>query len=81
LQERCGKQAAARFEQKNGSGLTETKDATATVIYQNHYSPTLNKCFILEARTLDVRSDDKVSSTEYRSLLDFNEKKVYGFFV
>jgi hypothetical protein len=49
LQERCGKRAAEVFKSDYGSGgITNTQDGQQNTTYENHYSVTINKCFLLE---------------------------------
>jgi hypothetical protein len=53
LQERCGKRAAEVFEKD----FPDTKTTGVIADYENHYSPRLNKCFIVESSTQYVRDD------------------------
>jgi hypothetical protein len=77
LQERCGKRAAEVFEKD----FPDTKTTGAIADYENHYSPRLNKCFIVESSTQYLRDDKgKTEKIKVLILLDVNENKAYGNF-
>ena len=79
LQERCGKAAAAAFKGDNPDGpISNTKDGQSVASYENDYSATLNKCFIVYTiQGLHYKSEPKHSTTA-SILFDVNENKEYG---
>jgi hypothetical protein len=81
LQERCGKRAAEVFKSVYGAGgATNTETGQNITTYQNHYSATFNKCFVLDIVTgVSYKTPSKGIST-MMTLFDVNENKDYGTF-
>ena len=80
LPERCGKRAEELFKREHGNGVSNTKDGQSITGYRNHYSKTLNKCFVL-LTTTDLPYKDKQKSPSTLMLLyDINENREYGSF-
>ena len=59
LQERCGKDAAELFKADNPQPIYNSEDGQTIAGYENHYSPELNQCFILETDTFVGRKNGK----------------------
>ena len=88
LQERCKKSVETWFQKKwGGKEFHEDKverlnppgsdDLLRYVTYQNHYNRKLNKCFILEHVTVNLKN---INRYDTYTLFDINENKIYGAF-
>src|SRR5215470_130687 len=76
LGERCGKQAAERFEKEWGTGVFSHADGRQTTSnYEHHYNSRLHKCIYLEVR--DTQKSDR-PPLRMLSLLDVHEKRTIG---
>ena len=76
LGERCGKQAAERFEKEWGTGVFSHADGRQTTSnYEHHYNSRLHKCIYLE-----VRDTQKSGRPPLRmlTLLDLQGKRTIG---
>src|SRR6516225_525487 len=76
LSERCGKQAAKRFEKEWGTGVFSHADGRQTTSnYEHHYNSRLHKCIYLE-----VRDTQKSGRPPLRmlTLLDLQGKRTIG---
>jgi hypothetical protein len=76
LSERCGKQAAERFEKEWGTGFFDHTDGRQTTSdYEHHYNSRLHKCIYLE-----IRDTSKGGKPPLRmlNLLDLHEKRTIG---
>ena len=74
FQERCGTRAQEFFDREHRSRIKETKDGTAFMNFENHYSSRLNKCFFLEiAEIYPTRS-------KMLRLFDVNDNEGYGIY-
>jgi hypothetical protein len=82
LQEHCGKLATTTWNKENGGeNVTNTPDGQMVMSYQNHYSPTLNKCFFLETGNSYNYKHEPRTSTKIISLFDLNENREFGTFI
>lgn len=72
LQERCGKRAQEVW--KRDFGDKDTKARHVVSVYENHYNPKLNKCF-LAVNTM-VTEDNK--ATKERKLYDVDENRTFA---
>jgi hypothetical protein len=73
LSERCGKQAAQRFEKDWGTGVFSHTDGRQTKSnYEHHYNSRSHKCIYLEVR--DTQKRDR-PPLRMLSLLDLHEKR------
>jgi hypothetical protein len=73
LSERCGKQAAEKFEKDWGTGVFNHTDGRQTNSnYEHHYNSRLHKCIYLEIR--DTHKSDR-PPLRMLSLLDLHEKR------
>jgi hypothetical protein len=88
LQEHCKKSVDAWFQEKwGGKNFHENKVKRhhppgsdillRYVTYQNHYNRKLNKCFVLEQVTTNLKN---ISHYDTYTLFDINENKIYGEF-
>ena len=81
LQEKCGRSAAAAFSRDNPDGSSSvTADGSAIASFENHYSASLNKCFVLESVTLYTNNSKPARVVLSLTLFDVNENKEYGRF-
>jgi hypothetical protein len=71
LQERCGKQAALKFEKDYGNGYSNVSGTQLIYSYRNHYSPSLNKCFYLVVTRILATSQGKKSEVRTLELFDW----------
>jgi hypothetical protein len=80
LEERCGKRAEERFRHDWGDGQPSKTEygQISSAIYESHYSPRLNKCFVLYRSSFFTPKDK--STTQMFTLLDANTYKEYGEF-
>src|SRR5262249_356950 len=72
----CGKRATEVFEK-------DFPEKTPNVIarFENHYSPRLNKCFMIEESKTYTRDDkNKSSMIKILILIDVNDNKVVASF-
>src|SRR5262249_3587429 len=77
-QERCAQQAAQTFQKEWGGKVVDTKDSQILANYENHYSPSLNRCFYLEiSNTIRRVSGKQSSSYKTLKLYDLNENKQF----
>jgi hypothetical protein len=74
LQERCGTLAQEFFDREHRSRIKETKDGTAFMNFENHYSSRLNKCFFLEINEVYP------TRSKMLRLFDVNDNKGYGIY-
>src|ERR1700730_7086119 len=81
LQERCGRQDKETFKKEWGANVVNSENLQMTAIYENHYSPRLNKCFYLEISTSYERKSNKATSLKSLRLFDLNENKEYATFI
>ena len=73
LSERCGKQAAKRFEKEWGTGIFIHADRRQTTSnYEHHYNSRLHKCLYLETR--DTQKSGR-PPLRMLNLLDLHEKR------
>src|SRR6516165_2813812 len=73
LSEKCGKQAAQRFEKDWGTGVFSHTDGRQTTSnYEHHYNSRSHKCIYLEVR--DTQKSDR-PPLRMLSLLDLHEKR------
>jgi hypothetical protein len=79
LQERCGKRATEFFEKEYGHrGVSNTETGQSTAQFENHYSPKLNKCFVLVS-TMAFENANKTKSYSFDDILiDINDNKIVG---
>jgi len=76
LSERCGKQAAERFEKEWGTGVFNHADGRQTTSnYEHHYSSRLHKCIYLEVR--DTQKNDR-PPLRMLNLVDLHGKRTIG---
>jgi len=76
LSEKCGKQAAERFEKEWGTGVFNHTDGRQTTSnYEHHYNSRLHKCIYLEIR--DTQKSDR-APLRMLTLLDLHEKRTIG---
>src|SRR5262249_25259213 len=81
LQERCGRQARDIFEKDwKGGGIVNTQDGQIIATFENHYNPTLNKCFYLLTSTSYLTKRTQASTNVSLILLDVNENREIGEF-
>lgn len=81
LQERCGKQAAQKFQQEYGTG-SETVSGTEFIYnYRNHYNASLNKCFYATISNATISAKGKTAIVRTLELLDLNENNRYGIYI
>src|SRR5262245_59915208 len=76
LSEKCGKQAAERFEKEWGTGVFNHTDGRQTTSnYEHHYNSRLHQCIYLE-----IRKTSKGGKPPLRmlNLLDLHEKRTIG---
>jgi len=81
LQERCGKDAADLFKADNPQPIYNSEDGQTVAGYENHYSPELNQCFMLETDTFIGKKNGKPAGWVSYMLIDVNENKQYGNFL
>jgi hypothetical protein len=81
LAERCGALARATFEHDWHDGEAKTSDGGQIIAtFENHYNPTLNKCFYVETiETIYLANANRYSRTI--RLWDINENRELGTFV
>jgi hypothetical protein len=73
LSERCGKQAAERFEKEWGTGVFNHADGRQTTSnYEHHYNSHLSKCLYLETR--DTQKSGR-APLRMLTLLDLHNKR------
>jgi hypothetical protein len=77
LRERCGKRTEEIWKEKFGmDDISNTKEGQVISKYENHYNPTLDKCFYLTRS--NIVGKKKVTKVE--RLFDVDENKEYGRF-
>lgn len=78
LQERCGKAAAARFNEDFPDGqVSKSADGLLTIAgYEAFYNPRFNKCFVLYT----MQSSNNGYSSTYKALFDPNSNHEYATF-
>jgi hypothetical protein len=77
LRERCGKRTEEIWKGKFGmDDISNTKEGQVISKYENHYNPTLDKCFYLTRS--NIVGKKKVTKVE--RLFDVDENKEYGRF-
>jgi len=82
LEERCGSQAREIFEKDwKGNGIVNTQDGQIIATFQNHYNPTLNKCYYLLTSTSYLTKKVPPTSNVSLILLDVNENREIGEFM
>jgi len=76
LSEKCGKQAAERFEKEWGTGVFSHADGRQTTSnYEHHYNSRLHKCLYLETR--DTQKSGR-PPLRMLTLLDLHGKRAIG---
>ena len=80
FQERCGKQAREWFQTGFKDGVERVHNGKMLSSFQNHYSLTLKRCFILTANVTIETENGKRSSSTMRTLLDINDNRELGFY-
>ena len=83
LHEHCGQLAKTYFKKNfdddvNG-GFADTEDGWTITNFQNHYNPTLNKCFFIGKRYDFIRHT--LTGSLNISLVDLNENREFGRFI
>jgi hypothetical protein len=78
LQDRCGRRAAEVFARD----YQEFSESGTQFLYsyQNHYNPSLNKCFFQVLTRIYFKSDKK-QYTRTLELLDLNDNNRYGIYI
>ncbi|MGC9964284.1 MAG: hypothetical protein ABSE08_02645 [Syntrophobacteraceae bacterium] len=75
LSEKCAKFAAEKFKQGfTQEGCKREEDGMYCSTYSNHYSPKLNKCFML-IRTMYHPKDKDAGVGNMKSVLDIHENR------
>jgi len=78
LQERCGRSAAAAMAEDRPGEIVKTKTGDILTNYESHYSPELNKCFVLEKHSISRREKGVLRAFNSEALADILENKTYG---
>jgi hypothetical protein len=78
LQERCGKRAAEVFAKEYGSQIQKTENGQIRFTYENHYSASLNKCFLLEIASSYELKQNTMSTSRILRLFDLNDNTPFG---
>jgi hypothetical protein len=82
LEERCGRQARDIFDKDwKGGGIVNTQDGQTIATFENHYNPTLNKCFYLLTSTSHLTKGTQPSTNVSLILLDVNENQEIAEFL
>lgn len=75
LQERCSKRTAEVF---NDEGIQKTEEGQALVSYENHFSPSLNRCFVRQSITT-LNKSGKPRPHEGMTIYEVNEGKKIAY--
>jgi hypothetical protein len=82
LEERCGRAATAIFEKDwEGKGIVNTQDGQIVANFENHYNPTLNKCYYLLTSTSYLTKKVPPTSVVSLILVDVNDNREIGEFI